>query len=46
MGHQKWKYKICDFFDSELKVIICFNLETFEMIFGKQLGYIIKSAKQ
>ena len=42
-GSQKWKYKKCDFFYFELKVMVCFNLKTLKMIFGKHLGYIIMS---
>ena len=46
MGPQKCKYKIFHFFDFQLKGMVCFNLKTFEMIFGKHVGHIIKSAKQ
>ena len=45
MGLQKRKYKKCHFFDFVLKVMACFNLETFE-IFGKHLEHIIKPDKQ
>ena len=44
-GTKKWKYKKCNFFDFVLKVIVCFNLEKFE-IFGKHLEHILKSNKQ
>lgn len=45
VGPQKWKYKKCQFFDFVLKVMVCFNLEMFE-VFGKNLEHIIKSAKE
>ena len=45
MGPQKWKYKKGRFFDFALKVMICFNLETSEMNFGRSLGHILKFTK-
>ena len=44
MGPQWWKYKKYQFFDFELKIMVDFNLETFE-VFGKHLKHIKKSAK-
>ena len=45
MKPQKRKHKKCYFFDFELKMMVCFNLETFKMNFGRYLGHILKFAK-